>query len=285
MRSAPCSRRLLAVARWLVGGAGAEDDASRRLVAAVARGDAAEVAALLRQGADPDAADRSGWTGPAPGRGDGRPRAAPALLLEAGAPPDLRSRARGTPLDVAERAGRDEMARLLRAHGARGSGKSIGDTVCVRPWRGDGYCGVVEAVDPTRFRSACRGSSAARGCAPKPPARPDRPSARAASPGDVLWVPASCLTTRGWSGERSRRRTRPLAACALLALVALRAAAVAGSPSSPTPTATPPPGGAGFTYNGITARVLVARRVRRPGRHRRPARPRRRPARAGPACS
>ncbi|HSD66981.1 MAG TPA: ankyrin repeat domain-containing protein, partial [Vicinamibacteria bacterium] len=131
--------------------AGAGDDAARGLAAAAARGDTAQVAALVRQGADPDAADRSGWTGLhlAAETGD---VALARLLLDAGAHPDLRSRARGTPLDVAERGGRVEVARLLRLHGARGSGKSIGDTVCVRPWGGDGYCAVVEGADPTRYR-------------------------------------------------------------------------------------------------------------------------------------
>jgi ankyrin repeat protein len=178
--------------------AGADDDASRRLRAATTRGDLAESAALLRQGVSPDAADRSGWTGlhQAAETGD---LSLARLLLEAGARPDLRSRARGTPLDVAERAGRDEMARLLRAHGARGSGKSIGDTVCVRPWQGDGYCGVVEEALPTRFRlRVSRVVGCAAGCAPEA----ECSASQAVGPGglasgDVLWVPASCLTHTG----------------------------------------------------------------------------------------
>jgi ankyrin repeat protein len=44
------------------------------------------------------------------------------LLLDAGADPDARDRVHGTALDVAERAGHAELARLLRARGARGSG-------------------------------------------------------------------------------------------------------------------------------------------------------------------
>jgi len=182
----------------LVAAAGAEDDASQRLVAAAARGDAAEVAALLRQGASPDAADRSGWTGlhQAAETGD---LALARVLLDAGARPDLRSRARGTPLDVAERAGRAEMARLLRAHGARGSGKSIGDTVCVRPWQGDGYCAVVEAVDPTRFRlRVSRVIGCGVGCPPEASCSAGQAVGPGGlSPGDVLWVPASCLTHTG----------------------------------------------------------------------------------------
>ena len=176
----------------------ADDEASRRLVAAVTRGDGAQATLLLREGADPDAADRSGWTGlhQAADRGD---LSLARAFLEAGAHPDLRSRARGTPLDVAERGGRLELARLLRQHGAKGSGKSIGDTVCVRPWRGDGYCGVVEAADPTRYRlRLSRVVGCEAGCEPEPSCSGGQvvgPGGLGA--GDVLWVPASCLTHTG----------------------------------------------------------------------------------------
>ena len=187
------------VALVAVGLAGAADDeASRRLVAAVAQGDATQVAALVRAGADPDAVDRSGWTGLhlAAETGD---LALARLLLDAGAHPDLRSRARGTPLDVAERGGRTEMARLLRLHGAKGSGKSIGDMVCVRPWAGDGYCAVVEAADPTRYRlRVSQVIGCAAGCAPEPACTGGQVvGAGGLAAGDVLWVPASCLTHTG----------------------------------------------------------------------------------------
>jgi len=195
-------RRLLLGGVVAVLGAGlagaTDDDSSRRLVAAVARGDATQVAALVRAGADPDAADHSGWTGlhQAAETGD---LALARVLLAAGAHPDLRSRAQGTPLDVAERNGRGEMARLLRRHGARGSGKSIGDTVCVRPWGGDGYCAVVEGADPTRFRlRVSRLVGCAGGCAPEASCSAGRAvGAGGLGAGDVLWVPASCLTHTG----------------------------------------------------------------------------------------
>jgi uncharacterized protein len=226
-------------ARALVGAAlllalatvAAADEASQRLLAAAARGDAAHVAALAREGADPDvrdasfrpalllaassgrpeavrallragaapdAGDRSGWTAlhQAAQNGD---LASARALLDAGATPDLRSRARGTALDVAERGGREELARLLRARGARGSGKSIGDTVCVRPWAGEGYCGVVLAVDATRFRlrvSELVGCE--RGCAADAECSAGRPAGGAGiARGDVLSVPAWCLTHTG----------------------------------------------------------------------------------------
>jgi hypothetical protein len=178
--------------------AAADEDASRRLVAAVARGDAEQAIVLLRQGAPPDAADRSGWTGLHQAADEGDLALARAFL-EAGAHPDLRSRARGTPLDVAERGGRLELARLLRRHGAKGSGKSIGDTVCVRPWRGDGYCAVVEAADPTRYRlRVSRLVGCAGGCEPEPSCSAGQVvGAGGLGSGDVLWVPASCLTHTG----------------------------------------------------------------------------------------
>jgi len=184
------------LAAGLAGAAG--DDSSRRLVAAVARGDAAQVAALVRQGADPDAADRSGWTGLHLAADTGDLTLA-RVLLDARAHPDLRSRARGTPLDVAERAGRSEMARLLRLHGAKGSGKSIGDTVCVRPWGGDGYCAIVEGADPTRYLlRVSRLVGCAAGCAPEPACSSGQGvGGGGLGAGDVLWVPGSCLTHTG----------------------------------------------------------------------------------------
>ena len=176
----------------------ADDEASRRLIAAVARGDATQATLLLRQGADPDAADRSGWTGLHQAADTGDLSLARAFL-EAGAHPDLRSRARGTPLDVAERGGRLELARLLRLHGAKGSGKSIGDTVCVRPWRGDGYCAVVEAADPIRYRlRVSRVVGCGAGCEPEPSCSGGQVVGTGGlGSGDVLWVPASCLTHTG----------------------------------------------------------------------------------------
>ena len=177
----------------------ARDAAGRpALVAAAASGQAARVQALLREGASPDAADRSGWTAlhEAAQRGD---LATAGALLDAGALPDLRSRSRGTALDVAERSGQAALARLLRARGARGSGKSIGDTVCVRPWRGDGYCGTVEAVDATRARlRVTRLVGCGQGCPAEAPCSAGRPvGAAGLAPGDELWVPFSCLTHTG----------------------------------------------------------------------------------------
>ncbi len=221
----------LAFASALVPAAGAADDSAARLVAAARRGDAAAVAALAREGADPNARDEAGRPALVLAAGVGRADAVRALLragarpdaaardgwtalhqaaeagdaataralLDAGATPDVVSRARGTALDVAERRGRDVMAALLRAHGARGSGKSIGDTVCVRGWKGDGYCGEVTARDATRYRlRLTRLVGCAEGCTAEASCSAGRPVGPGGlGEGDTLWVPGSCLTHTG----------------------------------------------------------------------------------------
>jgi hypothetical protein len=207
----PSSRALLhasargdgpAVSALLAGGADpdARDDEGRPallLAAASGQPGARAVRALLQGGADPEASTPSGWTAlhAAAGAGD---RDAARALLDAGVDPDRRSRSRGTPLDVAERADRSEVAHLLREHGARGSGKSIGDPVCVRGWAGQGYCGTVVDRDGTRHRIevtevvGCGASCEAAVCS----------AGRLVGPGglgggDRLWVPTSCLTHTG----------------------------------------------------------------------------------------
>ena len=177
-----------------------ERDASGRpaLVVAAASGRLQTVRALLRAGAVPDATDRSGWTAlhEAAHKGD---LALARALLDAGATPDVRSRGRGTALDVAERAGQNAIAELLRERGARGSGKSIGDTVCVRPWQGNGYCGSVEAVDPTRLQlRVTRLVGSDQGCAAEASCSGGRSlGSGGLGTGDALWVPFSCLTHTG----------------------------------------------------------------------------------------
>jgi len=216
---------------FLAPSAFADDEASRRLVAAAARGDAPRIAALVRSGADPNARDGAGRpallvaaaSGSAdsvaallrgaadPDRGDAGgwtalhqaalagDTASARRLLDAGASLDRRARSRGTPLDVAETEGQGELAALLRARGARGSGKSIGDTVCVRPWAGEGYCAVVLGRDLTRFElRVTEVVGCDRGCAAESACSAGRPvGASGLGRGDSLPVPASCLTHTG----------------------------------------------------------------------------------------
>jgi MFS family permease len=175
-------------------------DASGRpaLLLAAASRRAEAVAALLRGGAEPDRGDAGGWTAlhEAARAGDA---ASARLLLDAGASPDRRARARGTPLDVAETERRADLAALLRARGARGSGKSIGDAVCVRPWGGEGYCAVVLDRDATRFElRVTELVGCARGCAADSACSGGRVvGASGLGEGERLWVPASCLTHTG----------------------------------------------------------------------------------------
>ncbi len=163
---------------WLVGAAAAPES-QRNLAAAAAAGDLAQVRSLLRSGAPVNARDAQGQTAlvravraghldivralieakadvNATDRNGLSPLVAAAerddvemarALLAAGADASTAHRAYGKPLDIAERQGYTALAALLRAHGARGSGACVGDAVCVRPWKGQGYCGTVTAVE------------------------------------------------------------------------------------------------------------------------------------------
>ncbi len=122
---------------------------------------------LIGAGADVNARSASGRTPLIEAAEFGRIDAA-RLLIASGADLNAGQRGWGTPLETAERMGHNEFASMLRQAGARSSGRSVGDTVCVRPWQGDGYCGVVEEVNKTSFRLrvteiiGCEG-----GCQPK----------------------------------------------------------------------------------------------------------------------
>lgn len=106
---------------------------------------------LIDSGADVNAVSDSGRTPLIESAEFGRIDSA-RLLIASGADINASQRGWGTPLEAAERTGHNELAAMLRHSGARSSGRSLGDTVCVRPWQGDGYCGVVEEVNKTSFR-------------------------------------------------------------------------------------------------------------------------------------
>ena len=120
------------------------------LMYAVDAGSTAAVRLLLASGTDPNARDLNGITPLIEAAHRGRSNSA-QLLIRAGANVNLSSRGRGTALEAAERAGNNEIAAMLRRAGARSSGRSVGDTVCVRPWTGDGYCGTVNSVNKYSF--------------------------------------------------------------------------------------------------------------------------------------
>ena len=121
------------------------------LIAAVAAGHASAARVLLAAGANPNLASSGGRTPLIEAAIGGRMEIA-RLLISAGADVNTSERGAGTALEAAEREGHTAMAALLRSSGARTSGRSVGDKVCVRPWKGDGYCGVVEAIDRNDYR-------------------------------------------------------------------------------------------------------------------------------------
>lgn len=106
---------------------------------------------LVGAGADVNATSASGRTPLIDAAEFGRIDSA-QLLIASGANLNSSQRGWGTALEAAERMGHNELAATLRQAGARSSGRSVGDTVCVRPWQGDGYCGEVIEVNKTSFR-------------------------------------------------------------------------------------------------------------------------------------
>jgi hypothetical protein len=180
---------------------GADPDARNErgftaLMAAAGEGHTDVARLLLRAGADVDASTSSGWTALMEATAQGRTETA-AFLIDAGADLEARHRFAGTALDVAQQEGRREMARLLRDRGSRGSGRSPGDNVCVRPWKGEGFCGVVEEVEQTRLRlRLTRVLGCAGGCAPDEDCSAGRAigGSGGAGVGDVVWVRSWCLT-------------------------------------------------------------------------------------------
>jgi ankyrin repeat protein len=174
---------------------GGPSEADRGLVEAARQGNAARVRALVEARADVDAATASGTTALMEAAAAGRNDIA-RLLIDAGADVDARDRLGRTALDLALRAGQAPMVRLLRSRGAVGSGKSPGDTVCVRKWQGEGFCGVIERVEASRFRVRVTGvDGCIEGCAAGDECSAGEPvRGPSESLGRALWVPSSCLT-------------------------------------------------------------------------------------------
>ncbi len=171
------------------------------LMVAVANGRSETAKVLLRAGADGTASTPRGWTALMQATSMGRPDVV-EVLLDAGADPDARDREAGTALDIAQAANRIELVRLLRSRGGRGSGKSVGDQVCIRRWNGSGFCGVVEAVEGNGFKVRI---TSLPGCAGGCDADADCSSSRplgGRGPGhfqlsDSLWIRSWCLTDTG----------------------------------------------------------------------------------------
>lgn len=114
------------------------------LLVAAASGQTATIHSLLAQGANVNATSADGRTALIAAAQNGQAGAVQALIA-AGADLNWRTRGTGTALNVAENKGETRIAAMLLAAGAQSTGKSVGDTVCVRPWGGDGYCGTVQS--------------------------------------------------------------------------------------------------------------------------------------------
>ncbi len=168
------------------------------LMIAAQRGHIQAVELLLQAGANVNARSQSGRTALIDAAEAGRVNTT-RLLIQHGA--DLNAAARtGTALEAAERAGHMKTAALLREAGARASGHSLGDTVCVRPWGGEGYCGVVEGIDENRYRLRVTSIvGCAAGCPAKAECSADRPvgGAGGIAVGDQVETMSWCLTHTG----------------------------------------------------------------------------------------
>ena len=172
---------------------------NRPLLEAVAAGHADAARALLRAGADPNLTSSGGRTPLIEAALGGRIEIA-RLLISEGANVNLAERDAGTPLEAAEREGHAELAALLRSSGARASGRSVGDKVCVRPWKGDGYCGVVLTLDRNGYRlrvteivGCPNGCPASQACSAGKPVS----GSGGLKAGDAITAASSCLTHTG----------------------------------------------------------------------------------------
>jgi hypothetical protein len=184
-------------------GTGGDD---RALLEAARRGDVARVKALLREGANVNAGNASGLTPLIEAAARGRTEIA-RLLIDGGADLDARHRELGTALDAAQRNSHRDIAQMLERHGARGSGKSVGDTVCVRGWSGSGFCGVIQdrtaigyRLDVTGLQGCPNGCPADDDCSGgRPVGGSGRDNVRL---GAEVWVKSWCLTDTGLPAGR-----------------------------------------------------------------------------------
>jgi hypothetical protein len=154
---------------------------------------------LLTSGANVNAKSTEGRTPLIEAAAQGQPDMA-RLLIDAGADLNVIQRGSGSALEVAERHGHNDVAAMLRQAGARSSGRSVGDTICVRPWKGDGFCGTVEAVNKTAFQiRVTKIVGCQNGCSAKIDCSEGRPVSgpNGISVGDVITTVSWCLTHTG----------------------------------------------------------------------------------------
>jgi hypothetical protein len=169
------------------------------LVAAAAAGQADTVKSLLAQGAGINAISADGRTALIAAVQNDHMDVV-QILIAAGANLNVATRFTGTALHLAENKGETQIAALLLASGARSTGKSVGDTVCVRPWGGDGFCGTVKSFS---IRSVQIQVTKIMGCANGCPAREECSASKPVGgtdglqTGNQIAVPSWCLTQTG----------------------------------------------------------------------------------------
>jgi hypothetical protein len=166
------------------------------LITSAAQGDADTVRSLVAAGANVNQTDAHGRTALIVAVESNQPAAARALVT-AGADLNREANYIGSALNVAENSGQTEVAAWLLAVGAHSTGKSVGDMVCVRPWGGNGYCGVVKSFS---VRSLQISVTKLIGCGDGCPARQE---CSAGNPvggvnglhvGEQIATPSWCLT-------------------------------------------------------------------------------------------
>jgi hypothetical protein len=169
------------------------------LIVAASMGQTETVRSLLAQGAGVDARSADGRT-PLIAAAQGGQIEAVQALIAAGANLNAATRGTGTALEVAERTGNTDIAALLLASGARSSGHSVGDTVCVLPWAGDGFCGTVKSfsirsvsLQVTKIMGCTNGCSAKEECSESRLVG----GADGLQAGSQIAVPSWCLTQTG----------------------------------------------------------------------------------------
>ncbi|MGA3343825.1 MAG: ankyrin repeat domain-containing protein [Terracidiphilus sp.] len=169
------------------------------LVVAASAGNADTVRSLLAQGAGVNATSADGRTALIAAV-EGNQIETVRILITAGANLNAATRFTGTALNLAENKGETEIAALLLASGARSTGKSVGDTVCVRPWGGDGFCGTVKSFSvPSVQIQVTKIVGCERGCPAKPECSASKPvgGADGLQLGSQVAVPSWCLTQTG----------------------------------------------------------------------------------------
>jgi hypothetical protein len=169
------------------------------LMDAVAAGQVPIMRLLIGKGADVNARAHNGETPLIAAAAEGSLDAA-RLLVASGADLNVVARGWGSALKAAERTGHSDIAAMLLKAGARRTGSSVGDTVCVRPWGGEGYCGTVESIDKNRYSlRVTKVVGCEKGCAAKTECSAGRNvgGSGGIAVGDEVSTVSWCLTDTG----------------------------------------------------------------------------------------